>query len=129
MYQVLIVVYLIIAIAIISLVLLQQGKGADAGASFGGGASGTLFGASGSSNFLSRTTAILITIFFILSLILGIIVTSTTSKDKNKSIDNLNKVAMEVNASKTTAPIKTIKVNNTSTQTINSIPGLTNNTK
>lgn len=59
------------AISIIILVLLQHGKGADAGATFGsGGGSGSLFGASGSSNFLSRTTAIFATIFFVTTVML-----------------------------------------------------------
>ncbi len=53
------------AVSIIFLILLQHGKGADMGAAFGGGASGSLFGASGSANFLSRTTAVLATIFFL----------------------------------------------------------------
>ena len=54
-----------VSIAIIALVLLQKGKGADAGAAFGAGASGTVFGARGSTNFLSRATAILAAIFFV----------------------------------------------------------------
>lgn len=58
------VVQLLSALAIIALVLLQQGKGADMGASFGSGASGSLFGATGSANFLSRTTAVAATLFF-----------------------------------------------------------------
>ncbi|MDR7334428.1 preprotein translocase subunit SecG [Roseateles asaccharophilus] len=58
------VVQLLSAIAIIGLVLVQQGKGADMGASFGSGASGSLFGATGSANFLSRSTAIAATLFF-----------------------------------------------------------------
>jgi preprotein translocase subunit SecG len=61
----LVVVQIISALAIIILVLLQHGKGADMGAAFGGGASGSLFGATGSANFLSRSTAILATVFFI----------------------------------------------------------------
>lgn len=56
---------------VIGLVLLQHGKGADMGAAFGSGASGSLFGVSGSSNFLSRTTAILVAIFFVTSLALA----------------------------------------------------------
>ncbi len=64
-------VQLISALAIIGLVLLQQGKGADMGASFGAGASGTLFGATGSANALSRTTAIAATIFFVCTLALA----------------------------------------------------------
>jgi preprotein translocase subunit SecG len=56
-------------------VLLQHGKGADMGSGFGGGASGSLFGATGSANFLSRTTAVLATIFFLLSLALAYVAT------------------------------------------------------
>ena len=67
------VVHIAIAIGMIFLILIQQGKGAEAGASFGGGASGTVFGAAGSANFLTRTTAILTAIFFITSLALAII--------------------------------------------------------
>jgi preprotein translocase subunit SecG len=60
----LMVVQVLCAGAIIILVLLQHGKGADMGAAFGGGASGSLFGASGSANFLSRTTAVVAGVFF-----------------------------------------------------------------
>ncbi len=62
------VVHVGTALAVIGLVLLQHGKGADVGAAFGGGASGSLFGATGSANFLSRTTAILAVVFFLSSL-------------------------------------------------------------
>ncbi len=71
----LLVVHLVIAVAIVVLVLLQQGKGADAGAAFGGGGGGSaqsLFGAQGSANFLSRTTSVLITLFFVTSLTLAL---------------------------------------------------------
>lgn len=71
MYEVLVVVYLLVALGLIGLILIQQGKGADMGASFGAGASGTLFGSSGSGNFLTRTTAILAIAFFTLSLLIG----------------------------------------------------------
>jgi preprotein translocase subunit SecG len=64
----LLVLHLLIAVAICGFVLLQHGKGADMGAAFGSGASGSLFGASGSANFLSRTTAILAAVFFLSSL-------------------------------------------------------------
>ena len=69
--NVLIVVHVLVALAIIGLVLLQHGKGADMGSGFGGGASSSLFGATGSANFLSRTTAVLAAIFFALSLALA----------------------------------------------------------
>ena len=65
------IAHTLIAILIIVLVLLQRGKGADAGAAFGSGSSGTVFGAQGSSNFFSRTTAILAAAFFISSLSLA----------------------------------------------------------
>ncbi|GLS83674.1 preprotein translocase subunit SecG [Paraferrimonas haliotis] len=71
MYEVLIVCYLLVAIGLVGLILIQQGKGADMGASFGAGASGTLFGSSGSGNFLTRTTSILAITFFVLSLLIG----------------------------------------------------------
>jgi preprotein translocase subunit SecG len=64
----LLAVHVLVAAALIGFVLLQHGKGADMGAAFGSGASGSLFGASGSANFLSRTTAILATVFFLSSL-------------------------------------------------------------
>jgi preprotein translocase subunit SecG len=63
-----VVVHVLLAGSIIGLVLLQRGKGADAGAGFGAGASGTVFGSRGSGSFLSRTTAILATLFFMTSL-------------------------------------------------------------
>jgi preprotein translocase subunit SecG len=73
--QFIIVAHVIVALAIIGLVLLQHGKGADMGSGFGGGASSSLFGATGSANFLSRATAALATIFFILSLVLAYMAT------------------------------------------------------
>lgn len=81
-YQILIVLYLLVAIALVGLVLIQQGKGADMGASFGAGASNTLFGSSGSGNFLTRTTAILAVLFFLLSLGIGNL---TNSKHGSKN--------------------------------------------
>ena len=64
----LLVLHLIVAVVVCGLVLLQHGKGADMGAAFGSGSSGSLFGASGSANFLSRSTAVLATVFFASSL-------------------------------------------------------------
>ena len=71
MQAVLLIVHVIIAIALIVLILLQHGKGADAGAAFGSGASSTVFGARGSASFLSRVTAGLAAGFFVTSLLLG----------------------------------------------------------
>ena len=67
----LLAVQMISAVAMIGLILVQHGKGADMGAAFGSGGSGSLFGASGSANFLSRTTAVLATVFFVSTLLLA----------------------------------------------------------
>lgn len=88
LYEVLLVAYLIVAILLIGFVLLQQGKGADMGASFGAGGSNTIFGSSGSGNFMTRTTAILATLFFTISLIIGGITASKTEAvDEFQTID------------------------------------------
>lgn len=65
---VIVVVHLLVALGLVGLILIQQGKGAEAGASFGSGASGTVFGSQGSATFLSRLTAVLATVFFLTSL-------------------------------------------------------------
>src|SRR5690242_9595927 len=70
--------HVLVALAIIGLVLLQHGKGADMGSGFGGGASSSLFGATGSANFLSRATAVLATLFFALSLALAYLASNRT---------------------------------------------------
>ncbi|MCC6609395.1 MAG: preprotein translocase subunit SecG [Burkholderiales bacterium] len=72
-------VHVLTAAGIVVLVLLQHGKGADVGAAFGSGSSGSLFGASGSANFLSRSTAVLATVFFLTSLGLAYLATSKPS--------------------------------------------------
>jgi preprotein translocase subunit SecG len=74
-FTLILVVDVIVALIIIGLVLLQHGKGADVGAAFGSGASGSLFGASGSANFLSRTTGILAAVFFLTTFVLAYLVT------------------------------------------------------
>ena len=74
--NVLIVLHVVLALVIIGLVLLQHGKGADMGSGFGGGSSGSLFGATGSANFLSRATAVLATVFFLTSLGLAYLATN-----------------------------------------------------
>ena len=74
MYTVLVVVQVFVAVSLVGLILVQHGKGADAGAAFGAGASGTVFGSRGSANFLSRATAALATVFFVVSLSLAYLV-------------------------------------------------------
>ena len=71
MQDIVLVVHVLAAVALVGLVLLQHGKGADAGAAFGGGGSQSVFGSGGAANFMSRMTAGLATIFFITSLTLG----------------------------------------------------------
>lgn len=99
MYEALLVVFLIVAIGLVGLIMLQQGKGADMGASFGAGASGTLFGSSGSGNFMTRMTAVLATLFFVISLILGNL--STNQTKKGSEWENLGQ---PVKSEQTTAP-------------------------
>ncbi len=74
MYTILVIVQVVVALGLVGLILLQHGKGADAGAAFGSGASGTVFGSRGSANFMSRATAWLATIFFVVSLALAYLV-------------------------------------------------------
>ncbi|KAB7628425.1 preprotein translocase subunit SecG [Alkalilimnicola sp. S0819] len=73
MFTVLLVVHVLVSIAMVGLILIQHGKGADMGAAFGSGASGTVFGSRGSASFLSKTTALLATAFFILTLALAML--------------------------------------------------------
>jgi preprotein translocase subunit SecG len=81
MYTFMVVVQVLAGVALIGLVLIQHGKGADAGAAFGSGASGTVFGARGSANFLSRATAACATVFFVVSLSLAYIVQARKAPD------------------------------------------------
>ena len=69
--NVILAIQILTALGMIGLILIQHGKGADMGAAFGSGSSGSLFGASGSANFLSRTTAVLATVFFVATLALA----------------------------------------------------------
>jgi len=85
LYQVLIIIYLIVALCLIGLVLIQHGKGADMGASFGAGSSATIFGSSGSGNFLTKATTWLAIAFFAISLVLG-----NLTANKVKSVDEWN---------------------------------------
>jgi len=94
MYEMLLVVYLIVAIILVGFVLIQQGKGAGMGASFGSGASNTVFGASGSGNFMTRTTAILAIIFFVLSLVLGNL--SSNKVSVNEAFSDLSVIEQAV---------------------------------
>jgi preprotein translocase subunit SecG len=85
MEQIVLIVHLLLALAIIGLIMLQQGKGADMGASFGAGASQTLLGSTGSANVLTRATAWLVAAFFATSFGLAIIAT-----EKTRSVDGVD---------------------------------------
>lgn len=76
MYSLVLSVHILVGLSVIGLVLIQHGKGADMGAAFGSGASGSLFGSSGSANFLSRTTAVFAAVFFLTSLSLSYMASS-----------------------------------------------------
>src|SRR5688572_5973967 len=82
MQQLLIIIHILVSFALVGLVLLQHGKGADVGASFGSGASQTMFGSQGSGSFLVKVTGILAAIFFATSLSLGYLATHHLAVDK-----------------------------------------------
>ncbi len=92
-YTILLVTEVVLSAALITLILMQHGKGADAGAAFGSGASGTVFGARGAANFLSRTTAILATAFFVNCIALAYIV-SHRDQAPTSLIDSLQKTSV-----------------------------------
>ena len=83
MENIVLVFHFLVAVGLIGLILLQQGKGAEVGASFGSGASQTVFGSSGSWNFFSRMTAILATIFFVTSISLALLAKNRTAVDED----------------------------------------------
>ncbi|MCK3658785.1 preprotein translocase subunit SecG [Pasteurellaceae bacterium Pebbles2] len=105
MYNALLFIYLIVSIIMIGLILIQQGKGADAGASFGGGASGTVFGSAGSGNFLSRLTGILAVAFFVISIVIGNLNSHRNNVEQGK-FDDLSHAAQQVEQQKQAAPVE-----------------------
>ena len=126
MQTLIVVIHVIVAIVIVGLVLLQQGKGADAGASFGAGASKTVFGASGSGNFLVKATTFAATIFFITSLSLAIFARNERSIDNNVGLPVLNQEILEENTSaQSDIPRLEDEVEQTSSQ--NDVPALPDN--
>lgn len=92
-YTILVAIQVVVALVLIGLILVQHGKGADAGAAFGSGASGTVFGAKGSANFMSRATAGLATIFFVLSLALAYMVGGNTQPTGTSVTQQLQEAA------------------------------------
>ncbi len=118
MENLVLVIHVLASLGVICLVLLQHGKGADMGAAFGSGASGSLFGVSGSSNFLSRATAIFVAIFFVTSLTLAYMAShrsegesviklqtnAATTSDKSSAQDSLKPADAEPTGDKPAAP-------------------------
>ena len=90
------VIHLLVALAIIGLILMQQGKGAEAGASFGGGASQTVFGSQGGSNFFAKATAVFAFVFFATSFGLAVIAKEKTSID---IVDGIPAIVQQVEES------------------------------
>lgn len=101
MENLILLVHLLTALAIVGLILMQQGKGAEMGASFGSGASQTLFGSGGSGNFFAKMTAVLATIFFITSFSLAVIAKQQTSIDDDLRLP----AAEELDIPSVTAPV------------------------
>ena len=98
MEQIILVVHLLVALGIIGLIMMQQGKGADIGASFGAGGSQTLFGSVGSANLLTKLTAVLAAAFFATSFGLAIIADSRTAGQEDLGFELPVEAAMEVPA-------------------------------
>lgn len=99
LFSVVLAVHILAALGVIGLVLVQHGKGADMGAAFGSGASGSLFGATGSANFLSRTTAVLAAVFFVTSLSLAYIASNKPKTTGSVMQDAVKSQAVPVPAS------------------------------
>ena len=117
MQTIIIIVHVIAAIAIVGLVLLQQGKGADAGASFGAGASQTVFGSSGSGNFLVRATTISAVIFFVTSLSLAIFAKNQAGTGTSAGLPIVNQEILEETTSSQSDIPTLIEGDETPTQT------------
>jgi preprotein translocase subunit SecG len=102
--NIVLVVQLLAAMAMIGLVLVQHGKGADMGASFGSGASGSLFGATGSANFLSRTTAVCAGLFFVCTLALGVLANNGVTAGGASTTSVLDRAAPAASAAASAVP-------------------------
>jgi preprotein translocase subunit SecG len=100
MEQILVVIFMLASIGMVALILMQHGKGADAGAAFGSGASATVFGAQGSANFLSRTTALLAAGWFVLALALAYFAMNRTEEP-----GLMDRAQQEAPAAETPAPV------------------------
>ena len=123
METIIVVVHLIVAVVIVGLVLLQQGKGADAGASFGAGASQTVFGASGSGNFLVRATTVAAVIFFVTSLSLSLVAKNQTGFGSTAGLPVVNSELLE-NISEIEADVPQLEASPTNESMQEDLPSL-----
>lgn len=105
MYTILVIVEVLVAVGLVGLILLQHGKGADAGAAFGSGASGTVFGSRGSANFLSRATAALATVFFATSLALAYLVHGQRDTAGGSVVDRVQQASPAATEAPPAAPV------------------------
>ena len=127
MQTVIVVIHVIVAISIIGLVLVQQGKGADAGASFGAGASQTVFGSSGSGNFLVQTTTVLATIFFVTSLTLAIFAKNQSGVGATTGLPVVNQDILEETTAANQSDIPQLEDVPASNDNPNDVPNLPDN--
>ncbi len=104
MYQVIIVIHVLLGLCVVFLILMQHGKGADAGAGFGSGSSGSVFGAQGNASFLSRSTAILAALFFTTSLSLAVI-NGQQSTTKDLIVNTSKQVIIPVKSERAEIPV------------------------
>ena len=109
MFSFLLVVQILVSLSIITLVMLQQGKGADMGAAFGSGSSGTVFGARGSGSFFSRATGVLAAIFFINCLLIASPLIRDSNRTSNEIADQLEQQSMQQEAEQTEAVIEALE--------------------
>lgn len=105
MESLLLVLHVVIAVSIVVIILLQQGKGADAGASFGGGASGTMFGSLGAMPFLTKLTAVLAVLFFVTSMTLAILASRGSQESFNIEIPGADIGTGDMPAVKVNEPV------------------------
>lgn len=103
MVTVLTVIHVLLTVSLITLVLIQRGKGADLGAAFGSGASSTVFGSQGAASFLTRTTAVIATLFFVTSLSLGYL---AGQRVERKSVTEMEQVVAPGEAVQSDVPVE-----------------------
>ena len=116
------VVQMLSALVMIGLILIQHGKGADMGAAFGSGGSGSLFGATGGANFLSRTTAVLAAVFFVCTLLLAYFSNARPAAPSGSVLEGATLTAPAPSAPVDSSPAAQIPGNTPAAKTDNSVP-------